>query len=100
LSFSFRYVVFPCPLGPLTASVARRGDIPQVFTSMWDKIQVVTEVMLLAVAIWLFAATYEPLRSLSFGRPVSHRVAIAIRVTAGLAVGLCLVVLLWDILFR
>ncbi len=67
---------------------------------MWDKIQVVTEVMLLAVAIWAFAATYEPLRSQSFGRPVGRQVIIAIRVTAALAAGGCLAVLLLDIFFR
>ena len=67
---------------------------------MWDKLQVVTEVILLAVAIWAFAATYEPLRSQAFGRPVGGWVVIAIRVTAALLVVGCLVVLVWDIFFR
>jgi hypothetical protein len=67
---------------------------------MWDKIQVVTEVMLLVVAVWVFAATYEPLRSRAFGRPVGRRVVLALRVTAALCAGLCLVILLWDVFFR
>ena len=53
--------------------------------------------MLLVVAIWLFAATYEPLRSRAFSRPLGRRLVIAIRVTAGLAAGLCLVILVLDI---
>jgi hypothetical protein len=76
---------------------ARRGHTPKVFTSMWDKIQVVTEVMLLGVALWAFVATYEPLRSRAFGRPVGRRVVFVIRVTAALTAGLCLAVLLLDI---
>jgi hypothetical protein len=66
---------------------------------MWDKLQVVTYALLLVVAIWLFVATYEPLRSRAFGRPLGRRSAVAIRVTAGLAAGLCLVALVLD-LFR
>jgi hypothetical protein len=57
-----------------------------------------TEVVLLAVALWLFAATYEPLRSGAFNRPVSRRMVTLIRVTAALTAGLCLGVLLVDIL--
>jgi hypothetical protein len=64
---------------------------------MWDKLRVVAEVMLLAVAVWAFAATYEPLRSRAFGRPVGRRVVIAMRVTAALAALGCLAVLLLDI---
>jgi hypothetical protein len=40
------------------------------FTGMWDPIQVATEGMLLAVAVWAFAATYEPLRSRAAGPSV------------------------------
>ena len=64
---------------------------------MWDKLQLVTYVMLLAVAIWAFAATYEPLRSRAFGRPIARWVAITIRITAGLCAVLALVILLVDI---
>jgi hypothetical protein len=67
---------------------------------MWDKLQVVAEVMLLAVASWILAATYEPLRPRAFGRPVGRRVVLAMRVTAALAVVGCLAVLLLDIFFR
>jgi hypothetical protein len=67
---------------------------------MWDKIQVVSEVVLVVVAIWLFAATFEPLRSRAFGRPVGSRVILGIRLTAALAAGLALAILLLDILVR
>lgn len=67
---------------------------------MWNKLQVVTEVILLAVALWIFAATYEPLRSQTFGRPVEGWIVLAIRGTAALVVVGCLVVLVWDIFFR
>ncbi len=68
---------------------------------MWNKIlEVVTYAMLLVVAIWTFAATYEPFRSRAFGRPVGPRLTMAIRVTAALSAGLCLVALVWDIFFR
>ena len=68
---------------------------------MWQKIlEVTTYAMLLLVAVWVFAATYEPLRSRAFGRPVSPRLAMAMRVMAALAAGLCLVALVWDIFFR
>jgi hypothetical protein len=67
---------------------------------MWDKIQVVTEVILLIVTIWIVAATYEPQRSWAFGRPVGRRAVIAMRVTAALAACLCLAVLVLDVFFR
>ncbi len=67
---------------------------------MWDKIQVVTEVVLLALALWSFAATYEPLRSRAFGRPVGPRAVVAIRVLTALAAGLCLAVLVLDMFSR
>jgi hypothetical protein len=67
---------------------------------MWDKIQVVTEVMLLGVALWAYAATYEPLRSRAFGRPVGSRVVVVMRVLAALAAGLCLAILLLDLFAR
>jgi hypothetical protein len=67
---------------------------------MWDKLRLVTEVLLLGVAVWLFAATYEPLRSRAFGRPVAPRALVAMRVTAALAAVLCLAVLLLDVFFR
>ncbi len=57
----------------------------------------VTEVLLLVVAIWAFAATFEPLRSRTFGRPVSGRAVTAIRVTAGAAAVLAIVALLLDV---
>ncbi len=66
----------------------------------WDKLEVVTYAMMFLVAIWLFAATYEPLRSRAFGRPVGPRLSMAIRVTAASAACLCLVALVWDIFFR
>jgi hypothetical protein len=65
------------------------GAVVGHFTGMmWNTIRVVSEGMFLAVAIWLFAATYEPLRSAAFGRHVGRRLAIAMRVTAALAAGL------------
>jgi hypothetical protein len=67
---------------------------------MWDKIQVVGYVMLFLVAVWAFAATYEPFQPSAFGRPINRRIALAIRVTAaGCAVG-TLAVLLLDIFLR
>jgi hypothetical protein len=67
---------------------------------MWDKIEVVTYAMLLLLALWAFAATYKPFHIPAFGRPVSPRLAMAIRVTAALVAVLCLVALVWDIFFR
>ena len=67
---------------------------------MWEKIQPVTYAMLLLVAVWLVATIYEPSRSRALGRPVGPRLTMAIRVTAALAAGLCLVALVWDIFFR
>jgi hypothetical protein len=67
---------------------------------MWDKIQVVAEVVTFFVAVWLVAATCEPLRSRAFGRPVGPRLAMAIRVTAALAAAGALAILLLDIFFR
>jgi len=67
---------------------------------MWDKIEVLTYAGLLLVALWIFRATYRPLRAQVFGRPVGPRVVIAMRLTALLAAGLCLVALAWDVFFR
>jgi hypothetical protein len=64
---------------------------------MWDKLQVVTYAMLLVVALWVFAATFEPLRTRSFGRPVAHWLVMAMRVMAALAAVLALVILVLDI---
>jgi hypothetical protein len=67
---------------------------------MWDKLQVVTEVVLLAVAVWIFAATFDPSRPWAFGRPVAPRVLLVLRVLSVLAACLCLVILVLDVFFR
>ena len=67
---------------------------------MWDKIQVVSYVILFLVAVWAFVATYEPFQPSAFGRPISRRTAIAIRVTAALCALGTLAVLLFDIFLR
>jgi hypothetical protein len=67
---------------------------------VWDKIQAITYVMLVAVAAWLFAATYEPLCSRAFGRPLSRRQAVVGRMIAGLCIVCSLAVLLTDLLLR
>ena len=67
---------------------------------MWDKIQVVTETLMVLLAVWLFAATFEPWRSQAFRRPVGRRLVITMRVIAALAAVLALVILLTDIFFR
>jgi hypothetical protein len=54
---------------------------------------IVGDLILLAVAIWAFAATFEPLRSRTFKRPLSPRLIVIGRVLAALCVIGCLVVL-------
>jgi hypothetical protein len=67
---------------------------------MWDKIEVLTYAGLLLVTIWFFRATFEPLRTQTFRRPVGPRLVMAMRITAALAAVLCFVALVWDIFFR
>jgi hypothetical protein len=64
---------------------------------MGNMIQVFNHVGLIVVAIWLFAATREPLQFRASGRPVRRGVVIAIRVTAVLVALLALVALLVDV---
>jgi hypothetical protein len=72
----------------------------KALTNMWDKLQVLTYAGLLLVAVWFFGATFEPLRTRTFCRPVGLRLTIAMRVTAAMCAVLCLVALVWDIFFR
>jgi hypothetical protein len=67
---------------------------------MWDKIQVVGYVMSFLLAVWAFAATYEPFQRGAFGRSISRRTAIGIRETAALCAIGALAVLLFDIFLR
>ena len=47
----------------MKGDAACRAHTPKVFASMWDKIlHVVTEVIVLGAAIFVFATTCEPLR--------------------------------------
>ena len=66
---------------------------------MANKIQFFNHIGLIVVAIWLFAATREPLRFRASGRPVRRGAVVAIRVTVVLVALLALVALLMD-LFR
>jgi hypothetical protein len=63
---------------------------------MCEKVQVVTEVGVLLVAIWAFGITFEPWRSRQFPRPLGRRTVVAMRIIAGLAVAGSLAVLVGD----
>jgi hypothetical protein len=60
---------------------------------MW---RVVGNLILLAVAVWAFAATFEPERSWSFGRPLSPGLIVVVRVLAVVLVIGCLALLILD----
>ena len=60
---------------------------------MW---RVIGNLILLAVAVWALAATFEPERSWSFGRPLSPAVIVVARVLAAVLVIGYLAVLILD----
>jgi hypothetical protein len=60
---------------------------------MW---RVIGNLILLAVAVWAFAATFEPEGSGSFGRPVSPGLILVVRVVAAVLVIGYLAVLILD----
>jgi hypothetical protein len=62
-------------------------------SAMW---RVIGNLILLAVAVWAFAATFAPERSWSFGRPLSPGLIVVGRVLAGVLVIGYLAVLILD----
>jgi hypothetical protein len=60
---------------------------------MW---RVIGNLILLAVAVWAFAATFEPLQSWTFERPLSPGLIVVGRVLAAVLVIGCLAVLILD----
>jgi hypothetical protein len=47
--------------------------------AMW---RLIGDLILLAVAVWAFAATFEPLQPWRFGRPLSPGLVVVVRVLA------------------
>jgi hypothetical protein len=66
----------------------------RVIGEMW---RVLGNLVLLAVAVWAFAATFEPEQSWSFGRPVSPGLIVVVRVLAAVLVIGYLAVLILDL---
>lgn len=64
-------------------------------------IQISSELVLLFTAAWMFAGTFEPLRSRwrIFGnRPIKHWVLLGLRITTALAFLLLVVIIVVDVL--
>jgi hypothetical protein len=60
---------------------------------MW---RVIGKLIPLAVAVWAFAATFEPELPWSFGRPLSPGLIVVVRVLAAVLVIGCLALLILD----
>ena len=60
---------------------------------MWKALEVINYLIMLVVAVWFFAATFEPLRSRTFKRPFTPRMIIIGRVLGALCIIGTLVVL-------
>jgi predicted PurR-regulated permease PerM len=65
---------------------------------MWNILNTIFDLLLLLIAAYIFAATFEPLRTRVFKRPLSRRAVLAMRIVAAVCAVSLLVVVVTDIL--